>query len=498
MSAASPYLGCKISLISKAEIRYEGLLYSIDAQESTVALANVRSFGTENRPTERPIPPRNEVFELIIFRGSDIKDLHVSEPPNKPAAAAPWPQDPAIVEASQPIPAGRIGAGDGLPTLPQTQAPKPTTYPSAGFPTLPFMSGTAPSPLTQPVVPPPAAKPAAAPAAPAPTISYASQVAAKPDDRGIHGSDGAGSSESGHQAEPRSQSAQQRERHNDGSKPAAGRGRTMAMQPQGPPPPQDYSMHGGRGGGRPRGGHDGSRGGHDGPRGGHDGPRSGHDGPRGGYDGPRGGHHDGPRGGYDGPRGGHDGPRGPPRGGRGGGPPPPRSQGRPQQPNAPNLDQEFDFESSNAKFDKEKFEKEFEEKLAINDDKGSETEKDEGEANSQFYDKKKSFFDSISCQSLDTESTGRGRGANADSRRLNTETFGNTVFRGGRRGGYGGGRGGYGPRPQQNSYGPRDGGRMYSGGPPQHGYNRRMNNGGGRYDDDYEPRRPGRGRYAEY
>ena len=40
MSAVSPYLGCKISLISKAEIRYEGLLYSIDAQESTVALAN--------------------------------------------------------------------------------------------------------------------------------------------------------------------------------------------------------------------------------------------------------------------------------------------------------------------------------------------------------------------------------------------------------------------------------------------------------------------------
>lgn len=44
MSAASPYLGCKISLISKAEIRYEGLLYSIDAQESTVALANGKNF----------------------------------------------------------------------------------------------------------------------------------------------------------------------------------------------------------------------------------------------------------------------------------------------------------------------------------------------------------------------------------------------------------------------------------------------------------------------
>jgi hypothetical protein len=66
-----------------------------------------------------------------------------------------------------------------------------------------------------------------------------------------------------------------------------------------------------------------------------------------------------PRGGFDG------GMRGGPRGGRNG-PPPTRQQGRAQQPNAPRIDSDFDFESSNAKFDKEKFEKEFEEKLAIN------------------------------------------------------------------------------------------------------------------------------------
>ena len=39
MAGTEPYIGSTISLISKAEIRYEGTLYGIDPTESTVTLS---------------------------------------------------------------------------------------------------------------------------------------------------------------------------------------------------------------------------------------------------------------------------------------------------------------------------------------------------------------------------------------------------------------------------------------------------------------------------
>ncbi len=68
-----------------------------------MALENVSSFGTEGRksnPAEE-LPPSDSVYEYILFRGSDVKDLRIEEAPaakeNKPPQV---PNDPAILGVS--------------------------------------------------------------------------------------------------------------------------------------------------------------------------------------------------------------------------------------------------------------------------------------------------------------------------------------------------------------------------------------------------------------
>jgi len=107
MSSTVPYIGSKISLVSNSDIRYEGILYTINTQESTIALQSVRCCGTEGRKVPE-IPPSSEIYDFIIFRGQDIKDLTVLESAN-PALSAQL-NDPAIMSVNQ-RPPGSAGGG---------------------------------------------------------------------------------------------------------------------------------------------------------------------------------------------------------------------------------------------------------------------------------------------------------------------------------------------------------------------------------------------------
>lgn len=83
---------------------YVGTLHEINPEASTIALENVVSFGTEGRrgnPAEE-IPPSASVYEYIVFRGSDVKDISVAEEKKEIAQPEPprVPDDPAILGVS--------------------------------------------------------------------------------------------------------------------------------------------------------------------------------------------------------------------------------------------------------------------------------------------------------------------------------------------------------------------------------------------------------------
>lgn len=85
------FLGKTISLISNSDIRYVGVLHEINAKDSTVSLRQVRSYGTEGRRIGvDAVPASSNVYQFIVFKGSDVKDLTVSDDP-------PIPEQPVMV-----------------------------------------------------------------------------------------------------------------------------------------------------------------------------------------------------------------------------------------------------------------------------------------------------------------------------------------------------------------------------------------------------------------
>ncbi|EOO03645.1 putative g2 m phase checkpoint control protein [Phaeoacremonium minimum UCRPA7] len=148
----SEFLGARISLISKSDIRYVGILHEINSSDSTVSLENVRSFGTEGRKGDvsEEVAPSDQVYEYIVFRGSDVKDLRIEEGPgsvkeNKPPAV---PNDPAILGgANQDARPPPIGPGADkqkgpaeMPSEPKVLGHAPIQQASTSAPTPPVQS----------------------------------------------------------------------------------------------------------------------------------------------------------------------------------------------------------------------------------------------------------------------------------------------------------------------------------------------------------------------
>ncbi|RVD88475.1 uncharacterized protein DFL_002660 [Arthrobotrys flagrans] len=103
----SEFIGSRISLVSRSDIRYVGTLHQIDSENSTVGLENVTNHGTEGRCDDpaNEVDGTDEIYDYIVFRGSDVKDLRMEAPeaaPKPPPPQPSFPNDPAIINAQRP------------------------------------------------------------------------------------------------------------------------------------------------------------------------------------------------------------------------------------------------------------------------------------------------------------------------------------------------------------------------------------------------------------
>ncbi|OVF11352.1 hypothetical protein A9F13_01g08558 [Clavispora lusitaniae] len=157
----SQYIGKTISLISNKGLRYVGVLENINAEDATLALSQVRSLGTEGRMAQVGQPqaevlPGADVYEHVVFRGSDVKDLSVIDVPVDQVGAHPGEASPQERSQSreqehrEPTHGSRAGptpsaaqAAAQAPSQTSTQAPAQTgAAPASG------VSGPRPTPVS--------------------------------------------------------------------------------------------------------------------------------------------------------------------------------------------------------------------------------------------------------------------------------------------------------------------------------------------------------------
>lgn len=81
MSNLDNLLGSHLSLISHQDARFEGILHSINAKESSIVLRDVKCLGSEDRVNDltKQIPSSPATMAFVTFLGHEIKDLYVHE-----------------------------------------------------------------------------------------------------------------------------------------------------------------------------------------------------------------------------------------------------------------------------------------------------------------------------------------------------------------------------------------------------------------------------------
>lgn len=97
----SKIIGSYLSLITKAESRYEGTLVEVDKKKKTMSLKNVKNMGTEGRRNGvNELPPGDSILGTVKFRVDLVKTFEIIDKPQDDQEQAPEEaMDPAIVSS---------------------------------------------------------------------------------------------------------------------------------------------------------------------------------------------------------------------------------------------------------------------------------------------------------------------------------------------------------------------------------------------------------------